>query len=354
MSFGDSPLVNPSPVLPSSSNSFNQPPINPSNDSSSLYYLHPSDNPGALLVSEIFNGENYVQFIDGSIVSPSTDQLVKHTTWLRANNPVLSCKISRSDGPRVFQLEKSLSCIIKVLYLWDEYISYRPFPTCTCGKMATCTCELFNFLQIDSNRLCTQILGGVFSLASRRKSRQLTNSATCNETHALMAKQSNQQSYQPQSFKDKPKKSALHVLIVAIIVTGGQMFSTSWLSPVGMDQKEKEIWLAHVAITTPKVPNQNSNEQQKFSVNLVTTSHFSGKVQPTLKPIFSCNSVTSKPNSTSYWLLDTGATDHMICSPLLYHSTPKPINASINLPNGTTVPATHIGPVNGEDDWDCS
>ena len=69
---------------------------------------------------------------------------------------------------------------------------------------------------------------------------------------------------------------------------------------------------AHAAITTPEVPNQNSNEQQKFcftpeefhklmalansvqpnssnqnnvqpAVNLVSTSHFSGKVQPTLK-----------------------------------------------------------------------
>ena len=59
MSSGDSPLVNPSPVHPSSSNYFNQPPINSSDDSSSPYYLHPSDNPSALLVSEIFNGENY-------------------------------------------------------------------------------------------------------------------------------------------------------------------------------------------------------------------------------------------------------------------------------------------------------
>ena len=106
MSSGDSPLVNPFHVHPFSSNSFNRPPINPSDDSSSLHYLHPSDNPDALLVSEIFNGENYVawscsivialtvknkvQFIDGSIVSPSIDQLVKHTAWLRANNLVLS------------------------------------------------------------------------------------------------------------------------------------------------------------------------------------------------------------------------------------------------------------------------
>jgi hypothetical protein len=40
--------------------SFNTTTLNLSDDSSSCYYLHPSDNLGALLVSEIFTGENYI------------------------------------------------------------------------------------------------------------------------------------------------------------------------------------------------------------------------------------------------------------------------------------------------------
>ncbi|RVW78001.1 Retrovirus-related Pol polyprotein from transposon TNT 1-94 [Vitis vinifera] len=396
MSFGDSPLVNPSPVLPSSSNSFNQPPINPSDDSSSPYYLHPSDNPGALLVSEIFNGENYVawsrsivialtvknkvQFIDGSIVSPSIDQLVKHTAWLRANNLVLSWLMNsiskeirnsllfvvsavdlwtelkvrylRSDGPRVFQLEKSLSCISQGALsvteyfstfktFWDEYISYRPFPTCTCGKMATCTCELFNFLQIrqQSDYVLKFLVGlndsyasirsqlllmvplpnmsKVFSLLLQEESqRQLTNSATCNETHALMAKQSNQQSYQPQSFKDKPKKSALHCTHCGYNGhTVDKCFNFMVIPLAGMDQKEKEIWLMlmlplllqrfpikiamsnkkfcftpeefHklVALANSVQPNSSNQNNVQPAVNLVTTSHFSGKDQSMEKMI---------------------------------------------------------------------
>ncbi|XP_057962256.1 uncharacterized protein LOC131153819 [Malania oleifera] len=386
--------------------------VNPSDDSSSPYYLHPSDNPGALLVSEIFNGENYVawsrsiiialtvknkvQFIDGSIVSPPSDQFVKHTVWLRANNLVLSWLMNyiskeirnsllfvvsavdlwnelkvrylRSDGPRVFHLEKSLSCINQGTLsvteyfntfktLWDEYINYRPFPTCTCGQMATCTCELFNFLQIrqQSDYVLKFLVGlndsfaavrsqlllmvplpsmsKVFSLLLQEESqRQLTNSSTYNETHALML-----HGYPPGWNRQKGRRNEVS---------------------------------AHAAIMTPEVYNQNSNEPQKFcftpeefnklmalanlaqlnsaqlnssnqittqpTVNLVTTSQFSGK-------FFSCNSVTSNTNFNLSWILDTGATDHMICSPLLYHSIPKPINASINLPNGTTVPATHIG-----------
>lgn len=80
--------------------------INHSDDSFSPCYLYPSNNLGALLVSKIFNGNNYVvwsrsivikltiknkvQFIDCSIISPLSDRLVNHTAWLQANNFVLS------------------------------------------------------------------------------------------------------------------------------------------------------------------------------------------------------------------------------------------------------------------------
>ena len=162
------------------SHSSNGPAQNLSYDSSSCYYLHPSDNPGALLVSEIFTGENYIAwsrsmsialtvknkiaFVDGSLVQPITNDPHLHVAWLRANNLVLSWLMNsiakeirgsllyftnafdiweelkirylRSDGPRVFSLEKSLSSISQnsksiteyfseFKALWDEYISYR-------------------------------------------------------------------------------------------------------------------------------------------------------------------------------------------------------------------------------------
>ncbi|CAN1267976.1 hypothetical protein LINPERPRIM_LOCUS12987 [Linum perenne] len=52
-----------------------------------------------------------------------------------------------------------------------------------------------------------------------------------------------------------------------------------------------------------------------------------------------------KPSPLVNWILDTRATDHMICS-LSYFSTFKPIhNLFITLPTGLKVPATHIGVV---------
>lgn len=121
--------------------------------------------------------KNNVGFIDGSITTPLTDQHINHIAWLRANNLILSWLINsiskdicnnllyivstidlwnelktrclRSDGPRFFHLEISLgyinqgsSSIIEyssaIKILWDEYVSYRPY--------LTCTCDLFNFV----------------------------------------------------------------------------------------------------------------------------------------------------------------------------------------------------------------
>lgn len=81
-------------------------PINPSDNTSSPYYLHPSNNPGSLLVSKVFVGDNYiawscsititltvkikVAFIDDSISAPPINQRILHTASLRANNLVLA------------------------------------------------------------------------------------------------------------------------------------------------------------------------------------------------------------------------------------------------------------------------
>lgn len=129
--------------------------------------------------------KNKVAFIDGSILPPSDSHYVLYTTWIRVNNLVLSWLINsiskdirnsllyvnsslefwnefmtrylRSDVTKVFHLEKSLSCINQgssfvtryfsaFKTLWDEYVSFCRFSTCTCGKMSHCTCNLFKIL----------------------------------------------------------------------------------------------------------------------------------------------------------------------------------------------------------------
>lgn len=74
---------------------------NPSN----AYYIHHSDNPGAILVTQILTGENYASwiramlkglsvknklfFISGSI-EKSTTGTDLHNSWIRCNDMVIS------------------------------------------------------------------------------------------------------------------------------------------------------------------------------------------------------------------------------------------------------------------------
>ncbi|CAH9085174.1 unnamed protein product [Cuscuta epithymum] len=167
-------------------------------DPSSPYYLHPADHSGVRIIYEMFNGDNYnawqksvvmaftvknkMAFIDGTISQPSSDDPL-YLAWYRVNALLLSwlvysiipeirttflyftvakdvweevkLRYGKSDGPHVFQLEKSLTNLsqgsqsLTAFYnffktLWDEYCNYRTPPVCKCGN---CTCNLNELYQ---------------------------------------------------------------------------------------------------------------------------------------------------------------------------------------------------------------
>jgi hypothetical protein len=126
-----------------------------------------------------------IAFVDGFLAQPITTNQSLHVAWLRSNNLVLSwlmksiakdicnsllyftiafdiweelrIRYLRSDGPRVFSLEKSLSSISQnsksvteyfseFKALWDEYISYHPIPSCKCGNLDFCSCNILKHL----------------------------------------------------------------------------------------------------------------------------------------------------------------------------------------------------------------
>ena len=159
---------------------------------SSPYFLQSSDQPGIAIVLEQLDESNYQSwskqimmtldvknktgFVDGTIKMPDAAVTpILYAAWKRANALVriwiinsctpdirashlsvtfaldlwleLETRFTRSVGPRVFHLEKSLSNFrqgantISVYYggfkkLWDEYVSLRPVSKCVCGGNA--------------------------------------------------------------------------------------------------------------------------------------------------------------------------------------------------------------------------
>jgi len=159
-------------------------------DPTGLFYIHHSDSPGIILVSQLLNGDNYVSwsrsmkialsvknklgFIDGSIAKPEISDAVLYNAWNRNNNIVLSWilnsvskeisssilfgdsafevwkdleeRYQQSNSPRIFQLKRELMNTIqesksvgmyftKLKGVWEELCNFRP--NCSCGK---CTC----------------------------------------------------------------------------------------------------------------------------------------------------------------------------------------------------------------------
>ncbi|KAF5456396.1 hypothetical protein F2P56_025885 [Juglans regia] len=125
-------------------------------DSSSLYYLHRRDGPGSIIVTQVLIGDNYhtwrksmlmtlsannkVGFVDGSIAKPLDTYSLFHS-WTKCNNMIMSWLFNylfkeidasviyvesamevwydlqgcfpRGNGPRIFQLQKSIASLMQ-------------------------------------------------------------------------------------------------------------------------------------------------------------------------------------------------------------------------------------------------
>lgn len=153
----------------------------------SPYYLHPSDNPGTVLVSQLLTGDNYptwrrairmalsaknkMGFVNGTILKPEGPEAAK---WERCNDMVLSWllnsispdiansviyadtakevwddlynRFSQGNLARIFQIKRAICTLLqeqssinvyytKLKTLWDELASYTSIPNCSCGSL---------------------------------------------------------------------------------------------------------------------------------------------------------------------------------------------------------------------------
>ena len=81
--------------------------------------------------------------------------------------------------------------------------------------------------------------------------------------------------------------------------------------------------------------NSISNSNLNSTTNVASASGMS----------FSCHTISSSQNQFT-WILDTRATNHIICSPFLFDSIVFPKTPSkVHLPNGQTVPIVFTGTV---------
>ncbi|XP_050217801.1 uncharacterized protein LOC126668656 [Mercurialis annua] len=167
-------------------------PVLDSDNTSSPYYLHPSENPSLILVSPPLNGQNYhswyrsmrmcllsknkLKFVDGSIAVPPKDSQI-YPVWERCNTMVLSWllrslspsiaqsilwldnamdvwkdlfdRFSQGNAVRVAELQEEIygykqnnlsvtDFFTQLKILWDEYTNLRSVPICSCHPQCSC------------------------------------------------------------------------------------------------------------------------------------------------------------------------------------------------------------------------
>lgn len=156
------------------------------------FRLDTGDNPAIILVTDLLTGDNYaiwsramrralraknkLAFITGTISQPTDQEDPLFDLFERCNDMVVSWlqnsisnsirssiafvdsardiwldlqdRFSHQNGPRIYQLRKSLANLsqetdpVSVYYgklktLWDETLIYDPIPSCSCGTMKT-------------------------------------------------------------------------------------------------------------------------------------------------------------------------------------------------------------------------
>jgi hypothetical protein len=428
---------------------------------SNPFYLHHGDSPGSILVSQLLVGNNYhtwkrsmsmalsaknkMGFVDGSLPKPESSS-PEYLSWNRCNNMVLSWllnsvsqeiaasiiyidsaeemwsdikeRFSQQNGPRIFQLQKSISALSQGNHsvssyftslkgLWDELNNYRPFPLCSCGASRTINEYqhreyVFQFLMgLDDSfaHIRGQILlmdplpqiNKIFSMVlQEERHREISSTffAPINHNSAAMITKYNPSSSQmrPQGsnhqYNRKERPTCTHCGILGHTVekcyklhgyppgykfTKGRNASSSANQVSESDVPQipltSEQCQQILAMIRSKCPERHSScsacfdRHSRSSILLIwqvthqLSSNFLQSSNLNLGDQHSVFSSTSLfqiaiKNSAQYpWIIDTGATDHMVCSISFLTTITSTISKQVRLPNGNYAKVTHIGTV---------
>ncbi|XP_056683502.1 uncharacterized protein [Spinacia oleracea] len=184
--------------------------LEPTQDPSTVYYIHPSDNNNHKFISEIFDGENYsswkrsmiiglstknkMSFVDGTLPMPLTTD-VTYKAWIRCNNLVIGWilgvlgpitkksvffyktaremwmdleeRYGQVSSTELYGIQEEISAVhqeneeiaeffARIKVLWDQLDDVNPIPVCTCSG---CVCNVTGkFVKIQQDYRLLQFL----------------------------------------------------------------------------------------------------------------------------------------------------------------------------------------------------
>ncbi|XP_052116144.1 uncharacterized protein LOC127746561 [Arachis duranensis] len=128
---------------------------NPSQDSSSHFYLYPSENTGIPLISTILDGKNYSSWSNAMLLALKSKNKMKFVYGSLKkpdkNDPLFEL-YHEGDRFRIAELQEELygprqgemsvtQYFTKLKSLWEEFDDFMPIPPCNCESVCTCGLE---------------------------------------------------------------------------------------------------------------------------------------------------------------------------------------------------------------------
>ncbi|XP_042059385.1 uncharacterized protein LOC121803870 [Salvia splendens] len=357
--------------------------IPPMEDTSSPYYLHPSDNPSFQLVPHVLTGSNYINW-SRSICSSIMYLEDAHEIWSD-----LRIRFSQLDSARAYQLrQRNMSLyqgkddvnayFTNLRIVWDEFKHSQPIAWCIC---ANCRCNSASKWHEYQEQECTmQFLIGLNPVFSHIRSsilsmvpipplskvlslvlqdeRQRTIDGYSPVISPSMSEQpysanaATSQSYNKGRLCSHCGKSN-HTVDKCFTLHGFPPGFGKGKNKFGAGAKETksvnfvedciEDSCDQSAFSPPmSMPSQEQCQQliNLLQSQLAAAATFAPSTSATHSTSVAPN-MPSSPHNVPF--TDTGATHHVCCDLSIFNSSSPIQNTFVNLPNGATTPVTHIG-----------
>jgi transposase InsO family protein len=283
--------------------------------------------------------------------------------------------------------------------LWDELNNYRPLPLCSCGASRTVTEYqhreyIFQFL-MGLNESFSHIRGQIllmdplpqinkiFSMVvQEERQREITSTFFAPVSHAPAAMvskftpshPSRPQGSRTQGYTRKERPLCTHCGLLGHIIEkcyklhgyppgykfskGRNASSINQVSESSMPQLPitSEQCQQLLSLLRSKCPDDASsaqitttdNQDHLFSEMAGNSLCFQSSTSRDKHSVFSSDSLfqSAIKNSVKYpWIIDTGATDHIVCSISFLTTITAIVSKQVRLPNGNSAAVTHIGNV---------
>ncbi|XP_062080653.1 uncharacterized protein LOC133785436 [Humulus lupulus] len=257
-------------------------------DSTSPYYLHPSDGPQITICSIVLRGENYNEwvrlmrnnfcvknklgFLNGTITK-AKEGTQEASLWVTVNSTLMGWVHNNLDPVRG---KPVVNYYIELRNIWDELVGYSTVPTCTCA-VATA------FIQEKENEKVHDFLAGLDSTL-----------------------------YKP--------------VVSNILMLDPLLILNTVFAKIVTEEHRQTIARAH----------KTNYDVWATLVNMLNTS----KGQSS-----SIEKLSGKFSSFAEWIIDTGCSNHMIGNAKLFSQLFDVSPTSIGLPNGKQIISTKEGTI---------